>query len=156
MTVESAEGRIRALGLVIPEAPASVATYVPVVQAGQLLIVSGQLPIVDGRIAFTGQLKPGDDLAEGVRAARTCMINVLSQVRAAAGSLDRVARIVRIGGFVNAAPGFTDHPKVVNGASELAVEVFGERGKHARAAVGNSSLPFDATVEVEAMILLKD
>ena len=149
------ENRLLALGLTIPEAPKSVANYVPVTSAGPILFVSGQLPMVDGNLLYRGQLKPGDDIADAAEAARICMINVLSQVRATAGNLDRVEKVLRIAGFVNSAPGFADHPKVVNGASDLAVDLFGERGKHARAAVGSSSLPLDALVEVEAVILLK-
>lgn len=146
----SIETRLKDLGITIPEAAAPVANYVPWVKSGSLVFVSGQIPLVDGKPEFIGKLGEGMDVAEGVKAARTCAINLIAQVRAACdGDLDRVVRVVRLGGFVNAAHAFTDHPKVINGASDLMVEVFGDAGRHCRAAVGSSSLPLGVAVEVE-------
>jgi enamine deaminase RidA (YjgF/YER057c/UK114 family) len=146
--------RLRELGIELPEAAAAVANYVPYVVSGNLVFVSGQLPMVDGKLAVTGKLGDGLDIEEGRRAARLCGLNLLAQARAAAGGdLDRV-RVVRLGAFVASAPSFTDQPKVVNGASDLMVEVLGEAGRHARAAVGAPSLPLDAAVEIEAVFAL--
>jgi enamine deaminase RidA (YjgF/YER057c/UK114 family) len=117
-----------------------------------LVFVSGQLPFLEGKLACTGRLGASVSLADGQAAARQCLLNILSQVDAACdGDLDRVSRIVRLGGFVACAPEFTQHPAVINGASDLAVEIFGEAGRHARAAVGVASLPLDAPVEIDAI-----
>jgi enamine deaminase RidA (YjgF/YER057c/UK114 family) len=144
--------RLAHLGIELP-APASPAgAYVPFVQVGALLIVSGQLPMRDGRIEHPGRVGAEITLDEGVAAARLCGLHLLAQARAACeGNLDRVRRVVRLGGFVAAGPGFIDHPKVLNGASELMVEVLGEAGRHARFAVGAASLPLGAAVEVEGI-----
>ncbi len=149
------EARLAELGIVLPEPARSVANYVPYVVAGDLLLISGQLPFEGGRV-ITGRL--GEDMAleEGVAAARACGIGILAQIRAAVnGDWARVRRILRLGGFVNSTDGFTDQPKVINGASDLMVEVFGEAGRHARAAVGVNTLPLGAAVEVEASVLLR-
>ena len=150
MTPTAPEARLIALGLVLPPAGAPVANYVPVVVHAGLAVVSGQLPR-DGDRLVTGQV--GADLSadEGKAAARLCALAILAQLRnALGGDLDRVVRCVQLTGFVNAGPGFTDHPGVINGASDLMVEVFGEAGRHARAAVGAASLPLGAAVEVAA------
>jgi len=150
------ETRLADLGIILPAGAAPAGSYVPAVQSGNLLFVSGQLPFKDGKLAYLGRLGDGVSVDDGYQAARLCGINILAQVKAAAGSLDRVRRIVRLGGFVAGTAEFTDQPKVINGASELMVEVFGEAGRHARAAVGTPSLPLGVPVEVEAVIELAD
>lgn len=145
------EARLAELGITLPTPAAPAANYVPVVRSGNLLFVSGQLPMGPNGIEFVGRL--GDTLSiEGGRdAARLCGINLVAQVKAAIGDLDRVVRVVKLTGFVKATPEFGDHPKVINGASDLMVEIFGERGRHSRAAVGAGSLPFGVSVEVEGI-----
>lgn len=150
------EERLKALDITLPEAPLPAANYVPFQVADKLVIISGQLPMRDGAVAYTGKLGESVSLEDGQAAARLCMINVLAQAKAACGGdLDRIAQCVRLGGFVASTPNFTDQPKVVNGASDLAVEALGDAGRHARAAVGCAALPLDAAVEVEAIFLLK-
>ncbi len=146
--------RLAELGIELPKAAAPVAAYVPVVVSGQLAHVSGQLPFVDGRLV-TGRLGDDVSLEQGTAAARACGLMILAQLEAALGSLDRVARVVKLGAFVNSAAGFTDQPKVANGASELMAEVFGEAGKHARSAVGVPVLPLGAAVEVDAIVEIR-
>jgi enamine deaminase RidA (YjgF/YER057c/UK114 family) len=146
------ERRLEELGLRLPEAAAPVANYVPYTVAGGLLFVSGQVPFRDGGIAVTGRLGAGVTVERGQEAARQCALNLLAQARAACGGdLGRLKRCLKLGGFVACTPEFTDHPKVINGASDLMVEVMGGAGRHARFAVGSSSLPLDAAVEVEAV-----
>jgi enamine deaminase RidA (YjgF/YER057c/UK114 family) len=147
----SAQARLAALGIVLGAPVAPVANYVPFVRTGGLLFVSGQIPVREGVVAWRGKLGDGVSLAEGQAAARQCMINLLGQVQAAVGSLDAVSRVVRLGGFVAAAPGFFELAQVMNGASDLAAEVFGEAGRHARSTVGVAVLPGDAAVEVEGV-----
>jgi len=147
MTIDA---KLAELGIVLPEPAAPVAAYVPAVEAGGLLHVSGQLPFIDG-VLFTGRLGDGVEIGEGYDAARACGLMLLAQAKAALGSLDRVARVVKLGAFVNSTPDFTDQPKVANGASELMAEVFGDAGKHARSAVGVPALPLGAAVEVDAI-----
>ena len=146
--------RLAELGIELPAAAAPVAAYVPVVVAGNLAHVSGQLPFVGGQLV-TGRLGEDVSLEQGVVAARACGLMILAQLEAALGSLDRVERIVKLGAFVNSVAAFTDQPKVANGASELMVEVFGEAGKHARSAVGVPVLPLGAAVEVDAIVALR-
>jgi enamine deaminase RidA (YjgF/YER057c/UK114 family) len=145
--------RLAELGIELPKPAAPVASYVPVVVAGGLAHVSGQLPFIDGGLV-TGRLGEDVDLDLGARAARACGLMILAQLDAALGSLDRVARVVKLGAFVNSAPGFTDQPKVANGASDLMVEVLGDAGRHARSAVGVPVLPLGAAVEVDAIVAL--
>lgn len=142
------ETRMKELGLELPVAPAAVGFYVPVLQTGNLVITSGQLPFIGKQIVFEGKL--GDKLHEdeGRNAARLCALNALAQIKACAGSLDRVRRIVRVEGYVHSAPGFQNQAHVLNGASELLVEIFGEAGKHTRSAVGVNELPLNAAVEL--------
>lgn len=143
---------IEALRLTLPQAAAPVASYVPVVEAGGLLHVSGQLPFRDGKVV-TGRLGDGTSLAEGQEAARACALMLVAQIKAAlGGDLSRVRRIVKLGVFVASTPDFTDQPRVANGASDLMVALFGDAGKHARAAVGVAALPLGAAVEVDAVI----
>ena len=144
--------RLQELGLVVPTAQPPVATYVPFVQSGSLVVVSGPVPLVSGPLGWRGKL--GGPVAQeaGVAAARQGLLNVLAHLTVAwEGDLDRVARVVRLGGFVACTPEFSAHPAVMNGASDLAVEIFGEAGRHARATVGVPSLPMDAPVEIEGM-----
>lgn len=149
------EERLRELGLGLPQAAAPAANYVPFVVTGNLVIVSGQLPMQGGGVAVRGRLGDAVSLEQGQAAARLCLLNVLAQLKTAtSGDLDRVRRCVRLGGFVSCTPEFIDHPKVINGASDLIVEVMGDAGRHARAAVGCPSLPLDAAVEVEGLFEL--
>jgi enamine deaminase RidA (YjgF/YER057c/UK114 family) len=152
-------GRVAAklaeLGIQIPVAQPPLAAYVPFAVSGKLVVVSGQLPMQDGKLAVSGKLGDTVTVEQGHHAARLCLLNVLAHLHTATeGDLDRVARIVRLGGFVACAAGFTQHPAVINGASELAVQIFGDAGRHARAAVGVASLPLDAAVELEAIVEL--
>ncbi|MEM1106435.1 MAG: RidA family protein [Pseudomonadota bacterium] len=142
--------RLAGLGIALPEPMAAVANYVPYVVSGNLLFVSGQVSVLDGAV-ITGRLGEDMALAEGASAARACGINLLAQCRAALGDLAKVARVVKLGGFVNAAPDFTDLPQVINGCSDLMVEVFGEAGRHARSAVACPVLPLGVAVEVDGV-----
>lgn len=144
--------RLAELGLTLPVPSKPVANYVPWVRTGNLVFVSGQGAMFDGKIQYPGKLGDNVSLEDGAKSARGCAINILAQLReACGGNLDRVKRIVKLVGFVNATPSFADHPKVVNGASDLMVEVFGDKGRHARSAVGSPSLPVNLSVEVEAI-----
>ncbi|MBV8537008.1 MAG: RidA family protein [Alphaproteobacteria bacterium] len=146
------DARLKELGITLPEAPMPVANYVPSVRSGNLLFVSGQVPMEGGKPQFIGKVGREFKIEEGQKAARLCALNVIAQVRAAlGGDLDRVKRCVRVGGFVNCTPEFGDQPQVINGASDLFVQVFGDAGKHARAAVGVSALPRGVAAEVEAV-----
>ncbi len=145
------EKKLSELGITLAEPAAPVANYVPFVRSGNLLMVSGQICLDSGKLIAKGQLGGGVSIEDGQKAARACAVNLLAQVKAALGDLDKVLRVVRLGGFVNSAPGFVDGPKVMNGASDLMVAAFGEKGKHARATVGVSALPLDAAIEVEGL-----
>jgi len=146
-----AERRLAELGIQLPSPTPPVASYVPVVVTGDLAFVAGQIPMVEGRLRWAGRLGRDLDVEDGALAARQCGLNALAALRLELGSLDRVRRIVRLAVFVSSADGFTDQPKVANGASDLMAEVFGEDGRHARAAVGVSDLPLGAAVEVEVV-----
>ncbi len=146
----SVAARLTELGIVLPNPPAPVAAYVPFVRAGNLLFISGQIPTVAGKVQYTGKLGDTVNLADGQAAARLCAINLLAQAQAAVG-LDAVVRVVKLTGFVACVPELTEHPQVINAASELLQTVFGESGRHARAAVGAPSLPLDSSVEIEAV-----
>ena len=147
--------RLAELGIDLPEPSAPAANYVPYVASGNLVFVSGQLPVWNGDFRFIGKVGADFSLEEGIEAARLCGINLIAQARdAAGGDLDRIKRVVKLGGFVNAGPDFTDHPKVINGASDLMADVFGEAGKHARFAVGAVSLPLGVAVEVDGVFEL--
>jgi enamine deaminase RidA (YjgF/YER057c/UK114 family) len=144
------EQKLASLGINLHAAPAPVANYVGFVRSGNLLFVSGQVCFdPHGKLIAKGKLGAGVTIEQGQAAARGCAINLLAQVKAALGDLDKVVRVVRLGGFVNSAPDFLDGPKVLNGASDLMVEVFGDKGRHARTTVGVASLPADAAVEIE-------
>lgn len=149
--MHSFENQLTTLQLQLPTVATSLANYLPCTIVGSLLFVSGQLPYQDGKIAITGQLGSTVSEEKGIEAARHCMLNILAQARAKLGSLDRIKRCVKLTGFVSATPNFTAHPKIINGASDLIVAILGEAGKHARAAVGVSSLPLGAAVEIEAI-----
>lgn len=146
----SIETRLDELGITLPAAPAPAANYVPYVQTGNLLFVSGQIS-AGAQGLITGRLGDNMDAAAGASAARACGLALLAQARAALGSLDRITRVVKLTGFVASTPGFTDQPEVVNGCSDLMVEVFGEKGRHARAAVSAPALPRGVAVEIEAV-----
>lgn len=154
MSEVQAENKLAAMGLQLPEPAAPVAAYVPVVVAGGLAHVSGQLPFVNGKLV-TGRLGEDVSLEDGVTAAQACGLMILAQLKAALGSLDRVERVVKLGAFVNSSGDFTDQPRVANGASELMAAVFGEAGKHARSAVGVPVLPLGAAVEVDAIVAVR-
>ncbi|MDP2803926.1 MAG: RidA family protein [Phreatobacter sp.] len=143
--------RLAELGIVLPNPVAPIANYVPFVRSGAMLVVSGQISLgPDGLMA--GKLGGGVSIEEGQKAARQCALNVIAQIQSAVGNLDNVIRIVRLGGFINCTPDFVDAPKVMNGASDLMVEVFGDKGRHARSTIGVAALPANAAVEVEAMV----
>lgn len=146
------EETLAKLGFTLPTVAKPVAAYVPTVRTGNLVYVSGQVPFVDGKLPKTGRLGEGVTLEEGQNLARICVLNALAAVKAEVGSLDRVKRIVRVGAFVASANEFTQQPQVANGASELLLQVFGEAGRHARAAVGVNVLPLGAPVEVELLV----
>jgi len=149
----SPERRLKDLSITLPKPAKPVASYEGYVRSGNLVFVSGQVPFVDGKIAVSGKLGGTVSLSDGQKAARICAINIIAQINdATGGDLSRVARIVKLTGYVAVTPDFIDIPKVINGASDLFFEVFGDRGKHARAAVGVPVLPLDSAVEVEAII----
>lgn len=150
----SYEARLTELDIALPVAAAPVASYVAVVVANGMAHVSGQLPFVDGELV-KGRLGEDVSVEDGAAAARACGLMILAQLKAALGSLDRVERVVKLGAFVNSTGDFTDQPKVANGASDLMAEVFGDAGKHARAAVGVPALPLGAAVEVDAIIAVR-
>ncbi len=147
---ETIEDRLRNLGILLPTPPAAVANYVPALIVDDQLYISGQLPLTSAGLAITGKLGAEVSLDEGVAAARQCAINILAQARAAVGSLNDIRRVVALRVYVASTPDFTQQPKVANGASDLIVALFGERGRHVRAAVGVTVLPLDAPVEIEA------
>jgi enamine deaminase RidA (YjgF/YER057c/UK114 family) len=146
------EARLDELKIELPTAAKPVANFVPCVQTGNTLFVSGQVTAWNGEFRYVGKVGREISLEEAQQAARVCALNVIAQARAYLGDLDRVKRVIMVQGYVNAIPEFTDHPKVVNGASDLFVQVFGEAGKHARFALGAGSLPFNVAVEVAAVL----
>jgi len=150
---DSVESRLAARDIVLPDAAPPAANYVPYVISGSLLFISGQLPLENGALAVKGLLGRDVDVAAGQRAAELCAINILAQAKAAlGGDLERIVRVVKLGGFVASDPAFTDQHLVVNGASNLIADLLGDRGKHARAAVGTACLPLNAAVEIDAVI----
>jgi enamine deaminase RidA (YjgF/YER057c/UK114 family) len=152
------ENRLQSLGIILPKPATPVANYVPFVISGDWLVISGQLPFgPDGTLdpAHKGKVGASVSDADGKAAARLSLVNVLAQAKAALGGLDRIAQVVRLGGFINAAPGYTALAGVMNGASDLSVDVLGDAGRHARSTIGVAELPFDAAVEVEALIAIK-
>ncbi|MBN8952147.1 MULTISPECIES: RidA family protein [unclassified Rhizobium] len=150
---DAIEGRLKELGIVLPQAAAPAANYVPYVISGNLLYLSGQLPMENGKIAVTGHLGKNVDVAGGQRAAELCAINILAQAKAAlGGDLGRIKRLIKLNGFVASTPDFVEQHLVINGASNLLANVLGEAGKHARAAVGMAALPLNAAVEIDAIL----
>jgi enamine deaminase RidA (YjgF/YER057c/UK114 family) len=150
--VDTIETRLKAEGVTLPVAAAPAANYVPFVQTGNLLFTAGQLPLVGGKLVSTGLLGRDLDVAAGKEAAKACAINILAQVKAATGDLEKIARVVKITVFVASTPDFTEQHLVANGASDFLAAVLGERGRHARSAVGTASLPLNAPVEIEAIV----
>ena len=149
------ENRLAELGIVLPQAAAPAANYVPTLISGNQLIISGQLPMQDGALKVTGQLGNGLSIEEGVEAARLCAINILAQIKRTLDGFDRFERLLKLGGFVNASASFIDHPQVINGASDLMVSVLADAGRHTRFAVGAAGLPFNAAVEIDALVEIK-
>lgn len=146
------DARLQKLGITLPTANKAVANYVPYVITGNLIYTSGQITMLDGELKYIGRLGENLSVEDGMAAARLCGLHLISQVREAlGGDLDRVTRIVKLGGFVNSMPEFTDQPQVINGASDLMVEVFGEKGQHARSAVGVAALPLGVSVEIDGV-----
>ena len=148
------ETRLQKLEIKLPEAAAPVANYVPYVIDGKQLWVAGQVPFWNGTIKYTGVVGETVSIEDAVDAARICALNILAQTKAALGDLDRIVQLIKLGGFVNAAPGFADQPTVINGASDLLVEVLGSKGLHARSAVGAGGLPLNTPVEIDAVIAI--
>ena len=147
-----AEQKLADLGITLPTPGAPIANYVGFVRSGTQLVISGQLCLdAGGKLVAKGQLGGAVSVDEGQKAARACAVNLLAQVKLALGDLDKVVRVIRLGGFINSAPGFAEGPKVMNGASDLMVAVFADNGRHARSTVGVSALPLDAAVEVEGL-----
>lgn len=149
------EAKLKELGIDIPATPKPVAAYVPAVQVDKYIYTSGQIPFVNGELKYKGKVGGSLNESDGYEAAKICVINCLSAIKGMAGSLDNIDKIVKVAGFVNSAAGFNAQPKVVNGASELLGQIFGEAGQHARSAVGVSELPLDAAVEVEMIVKIK-
>jgi enamine deaminase RidA (YjgF/YER057c/UK114 family) len=143
------EKRLDALNIILPSPPKPVGSYVAVVITGKLAFVSGQIPIKDGKVIYAGKVSRDLSVEDAQKAARLSVINALAQLKAELGSLDRISKIVKVSGFVNSPPEFTDQPKVINGASDLLFEIFGQKGQHTRIAVGVSSLPLNSAVEID-------
>lgn len=148
------EEKIKSIGINIPIPPTPAGSYIPVVKTGNLLYVSGQIPLEDGKIAFTGKVSDAN-IETAQKSARICAINILAQLKKELGDLGKISRFVRLSGFVNSVPEFTQHPKVINAASDLLYEIFGECGKHTRIAVGVSSLPLNAMTEIDAIVEIR-
>lgn len=146
------DGKLKEIGLNLPEIPKPVAAYIPAKQSGKLVFTAGQLPMVNGELVSKGLLGQDVDVEEANNAARICTLNALAAIKGVIGDLDRIKQIVRVVGYVASVPTFTQQPAVVNGASELLLEVFGEVGKHARSAVGMAVLPLNASVEIELTV----
>ncbi|MDR7867312.1 MAG: RidA family protein [Sporomusaceae bacterium] len=151
----SIESKLKEMGLTLPEAPKPVAAYVPAVASGGYVYTAGQIPFVGGELKYKGKVGRDLDESQGYEAARVCVLNCLSVIKAQVGSLDNVEQVVKVTGFVSSAPGFNGQPKVINGASELLGQLFGDKGLHARSAVGVNELPLDAACEVEMIVKVK-
>ena len=145
------EQKIESLGIKLPTPPTPAGSYVPVVRTGNLLYISGQIPMEDGKVVFSGKVSD-ENLETAQKSARMCAINILAQLKREIGDLEKVSKIVRLSGFVNSVPSFSQHPKVINSASDLFFEIFGEKGKHSRIAVGVASLPLDSMTEIDAIV----
>ncbi len=145
------EEKIKSIGIKLPNPPTPAGSYIPVVKSGNLLYVSGQIPMEDGKVVFTGKVSD-TNIETAQKSARICAINILAQLKKELGDLEKISRIVKLSGFVNSGPEFTQQPKVINAASDLFYEIFGENGKHSRIAVGVSSLPLNSMTEIDAIV----
>jgi enamine deaminase RidA (YjgF/YER057c/UK114 family) len=145
------EEKLKTLEITLPNPPTPAGSYVPAIKTGNLLFISGQIPMEDGKVIFTGKVT-NDNIETAKKSAKMCAINLLSQMKRELGSLDKVTKIVRISGFVNSDPEFYQHPKIINAASDLFFEIFGDKGKHSRIAVGVSCLPLNAMTEIDAIV----
>lgn len=145
------EEKLQSLGIKLPSPPTPAGSYVPVIRTGNLLFISGQIPIEDGKVIFTGKVSD-DNLDTAQKSARMCAINIIAQIKRELGDLNKVSKIVRLTGFVNSVPEFSQQPKVINPASDLLFEIFGEKGKHSRIAVGVASLPLNSMTEIDAIV----
>ena len=145
------EEKIKSLGIKLPIPPTPAGSYVPVVRTGNLLYISGQIPMEDGKVIFSGKVSD-ENLEIAQKSAKMCAINILAQLKRDLGELDNVSKFIRVSGFVNSSPEFSQHPKVINAASDLLFEIFGEKGKHSRIAVGVASLPLNAMTEIDAVV----
>ena len=148
------EEKIKELGVILAEPPKPAGSYIPVIRTENLLFVSGQIPLQDGKIAFTGKVTD-ENIEDAKRSAKICAINILAQIKANLGSLDKINRIIKISGFVNSDPGFYQHPSVINAASDFLFEIFGDAARHARIAVGVASLPLNSMTEIDAIVEVK-
>ena len=146
------EKRLKELGIIIPDAPKPAGSYIPVVLSGKLAFVSGQIPIKDGQVVYQGKVGDTQSIDDAQEAAKLCVINGLAQIEAYCGTLDNLEKIIKISGFVNSIKDFTEHPKVINAASDLLMKIFGEKGRHSRIAIGVSRLPLNATVEIDTVV----
>jgi len=148
------EEKIKSIGIKLPIPPNPAGSYIPVVKSGNLLFVSGQIPMEDGKVALTGKVSDAN-IETAQKSARMCAINILAQLKKELGDLEKISKIVRLSGFVNSVPEFTQQPKVINAASDLLYEIFGECGKHSRIAVGVSSLPLNSMTEIDAIVEIR-
>jgi len=146
------EEKLKSLNITLPTPPKPAGAYIPVVKSGNTVYVSGQIPIEDGKVAFKGKVPSVQSLEQAQKAAKICAINALAQLKSELGSLDKISKILRVSGFVNSESDFTEQPKVINAASDLLFEIFGEKGQHSRIAVGVASLPLGATVEIDMIV----
>ena len=149
------EEKIKSLDITLPNPPTPAGSYIPAVKTGNLLFISGQIPMEDGKVLFTGKVSD-DNLETAQKSARMCAINLLAQMKRELGNLDRVTKIVKLSGFVNSDPEFYQHPKVINAASDLFFEIFGDKGKHARIALGAGSLPLNSMTEIDAIVEISE
>jgi enamine deaminase RidA (YjgF/YER057c/UK114 family) len=145
------EEKLKALGVTLPNPPTPAGSYVPAIKTGNLLFISGQIPMEDGKVIFTGKVT-NENIETAKKSAKMCAINLLAQMKRELGSLDKVTKIVRISGFINSDPEFYEHPKIINAASDLFFEIFGDKGKHSRIAVGVACLPLNAMTEIDAIV----
>jgi enamine deaminase RidA (YjgF/YER057c/UK114 family) len=145
------EEKLKALGVTLPNPPTPAGSYVPAIKTGNLLFISGQIPMEDGKVIFTGKVT-NENIETAKKSAKMCAINLLAQMKRELGSLDKVTKIVRISGFINSDPEFYQHPKIINAASDLFFEIFGDKGKHSRIAVGVACLPLNAMTEIDAIV----
>ncbi len=146
------EEKLNELNITLPQPPKPAGAYIPVVKSGNMVYVSGQIPIKDAKVAFKGKVPTVQSLEQAQEAAKICAINALAQLKSELGSLDKIKKILRVSGFVNSEPDFTDQPKVINAASDLLFQIFGEKGQHSRIAVGVASLPLGSTVEIDMIV----